>query len=187
MSFNTVDPSDQSDKYEVLFSEEEIQQRVSELAEEISKDYENDPDTPLVLICVLNGAVFFYSDLVKQIKHPNIICEFVSISSYGSGKESSREPKILLDTKNPLADKNVIVIEDIIDSGYSMGALLEILASKDPKSLKVCSLLVKDGRQEIEVPVGYAGFRIPRKLWVQGYGMDTGEEGRTLPFIIVID
>jgi hypoxanthine phosphoribosyltransferase len=165
------------DNFEILIPKETIQERLLQLAEEIDKDYENDPETELVLCGVLKGGVTFLADLSREIKHPKVRIDYMGVSSYGYETESSREPKITKDTDIPLFGKNVIIVEDIIDTGYSMATLLEIISARKPKSLKVCSLLSKPDRREINVPIDYLGFSID-DLWVEGYGLDTKERGR---------
>jgi hypoxanthine phosphoribosyltransferase len=168
--------------FEILFTQEEIEERVLGLAQEISKDYELDNKTPLLLIGVLKGAVPFLTDLSQQINHPNLYIDYMGVSSYNGNTTSNKEPKITLDTKIPIKGKNVIIVEDIVDTGYSIATLIDILQARKPKSLKVCALLSKPERREIEVPIDYLGFTIPN-LWVQGYGLDTNEEGRYWPYI----
>lgn len=178
---------DQKDKsneeFEVLFTESEIRERVHELGQEITKDYAEDPDTELVLIGILNGAAFFMTDLAREVEHPNLRCDFMSVSSYEQGTQSSRDPRFLLDAKTPLEGKNIILVEDIVDTGYSMETLLRILSARNPKSIKVCSLLSKPSRREIPVPIDYLGFEIP-DLFVVGYGLDKDGEGRNRREII---
>jgi hypoxanthine phosphoribosyltransferase len=169
--------------FEILFTCEQIQERVVQLGKEIEKDYEKDHNTPLILLGVLKGAVPFITDLTRNIQiHPIIRIDYIGVSSYGSGIQSSREPQITKDTQIPIWGKNIIVVEDIIDTGYSIDTLVNILKARNPKSLKICSFLSKPDRREIEVPIDYLGFEIP-DLWVQGYGLDTDEEGRHWPYI----
>ena len=168
--------------FEVLLTKEEIKERISGLAQEISQDYESDSKTPLLLIGVLKGAVPFLTNLSQQIDYPNLYIDYMGVSSYNGNTTSNKEPKITLDTKIPIKNKNVIIVEDIVDTGYSIATLTDILQARKPKSLKVCALLSKPERREIEVPIDYLGFTIPN-LWVQGYGLDTNEEGRNWPYI----
>lgn len=172
----------EDNRFEILFTEEQIQKRILQMAEEIDKDFENDPDTELILCGVLKGGAPFLIDLSRRLKHPRVRIDYIGVSSYGAQTESSREPRITMDTSIPLYSKNLIVVEDIIDSGYSMATLIRILSARDPKSLKVCSLLSKPDRREIDIPIDYLGFEIDN-LWVQGYGLDTDEEGRNWPYI----
>lgn len=168
--------------FEVLFTPEDIKQRVGELAWDISKDYSDDKDTPLVLMGVLKGATPFLVDLSRSVQHPNLLIDYIGVSSYGSETNSSREPQITLDARISIKGKNVIIVEDIIDTGYSINTLLDILKARRPNSLKVCTFLSKPSRREIDVPIDYLGFIIGN-LWVQGYGLDTNERGRNWPYI----
>lgn len=168
--------------FEILFTEEQIQQRVFELGEEISKDYKDDQETPLLLLGVLKGAGPFLADLSRRIQHPILYIDYMGVSSYGSDTTSSRAPRITLDSKISITDLNVIIVEDIIDTGYSIAMLMDILNARRPKSLRVCSFLSKPERREIEVPIDYLGFTID-DLWVQGYGLDTNERGRNWGYI----
>jgi hypoxanthine phosphoribosyltransferase len=149
---------------------------------EITKDYEDDPETPLVLMGVLKGATPFLVDLSRSIQHPNLYVDFIGVSSYGSGTTSSREPQITFDSRIPIKDKHVLIVEDIVDTGYSIATLIDILKARKPKSLKVCAFLSKPSRRELEVPIDYLGFAID-DLWVQGYGLDTDEKGRNWSYI----
>jgi hypoxanthine phosphoribosyltransferase len=169
-------------KDEVLFTEEQIKTRVQELAVEIAKDY---PQEKIILVGVLNGAFIFTSDLIREIARitPNVEVDFIKVTSYSSGKESSREPIIQMDVHTPLSGQNVILVEDIVDTGYSFQTLLAILQARSPKSLKTCAFLSKDGRREVDVPVDYLGFRID-DVWVEGFGLDSKGFGRGNPCII---
>jgi hypoxanthine phosphoribosyltransferase len=167
----------EQEKFEILFTEQEILERVNELGEQISKDYNNSKND-LVLVGILNGAFMFTSDLAKTIKHSSIYIDFMQVSSYNEGTESNREPKILSDTKRPIQGTDVIIVEDIVDTGYSIATLLKILEARGPNSIMVCSLLSKPSRREIEVPINYLGFEIP-DLWVLGYGLDENGRYRT--------
>ena len=178
------------EKREILFTEEEIQERVAELGEEISWDYK-DEKTDLVLLTILNGAAFFGSDLSREItkanqknnfNNYNIYLDFMGVSSYGEGKESSKNPKITKEADIDIEGKNVLIIEDLIDTGYSMRKLLDTLSIRNPKSIKVCALLSKESKREINVPLDYCGFKIP-DYWVEGYCMDSEKLERTHPFI----
>jgi len=168
--------------FEILFDEEQIKERVCEIAEEISNDYEREPNTPLLLIGVLKGATPFIIDLSRNIKHPNLVMDYMGVSSYGSGEESSRKPEIRLKNVISAENKNVIIVEDIVDTGYSINTVLKYLLEQNPKSLKVCAFLSKPERREINVPIDYLGFTI-NDLWVQGYGLDTNERGRNWPYV----
>lgn len=176
-NFESKDPD-----FETLFTPEQINQRISELAQDISSDYELDSNTPLVLLGVLKGAVPFSVNLAQKINHPNLLVDYIGVSSYNGNTTSNREPKITLDAKIPMGNKNIIIVEDIVDTGYSIATLIDIIKAKKPKSLKICTLLSKPDKREIDVPIDYLGFTIPN-LWVQGYGLDTDEVGRNWPYI----
>jgi hypoxanthine phosphoribosyltransferase len=167
---------------EVLIDEDALAGRVSELAEEVSSDY---AERDLLLIGVLKGAVFFMADLMRQITVP---CEvdFMAISSYGGTTDSSGVVRILKDLDLNIRDRNVLVVEDIIDSGLTLQYLMRNLRSREPASLEVCALLTKPARREIEVPVRYVGFEIPNRF-VIGYGLDFAERYRNLPYVGVLN
>lgn len=168
--------------FEILFTPEDIKLRVEELGYQISEDYSGEKDTPLILLGVLKGATPFLVDLSRSVQHPNLLIDYIGVSSYGSETTSSREPQITMDARIPLKGKNVIIVEDIIDTGYSIDTLLDILKARKPNSLKVCAFLSKPSKREINVPIDYLGFEIEDK-WVQGYGLDTNERGRNWPYI----
>lgn len=169
---------------EVLLSEEQIQHRIRELGEQISNDYS--ADDQLLLVCILRGGVMFLTDLMRAIRHPHAI-EFMAVSSYGVGRrETSGQTRITLDLNTDIQEKNVLLVEDIIDSGYTLASVLEMLSLRKPKSLNVCTLLDKAERREVYVPVKYTGFVIPNKF-VFGYGLDIDDYYRNLPFIGVVD
>ena len=167
---------------EILISEEQLKNRIRELGQEISADYAGDD---LMLICILRGGVLFLTDLMRQITVPHSI-DFMVVSSYGAGARESRgQVRITLDLTTSIADRNVLLVEDIIDSGNTIASVLELLNLRRPKSLKVCTLLDKAERRESEVPIDYRGFEIPNKF-VFGYGLDLDEYYRNLPFIGVL-
>jgi len=169
---------------EVLVTEDQLKNRIRDLGEEISRDYSEDND--LLLICILRGGVLFLTDLMRHIQVP-LSVEFMAVSSYGSGKrESTGHVRITLDLISDIHDRNVLVIEDIVDSGRTLASVLELLTTREPKSLSVCTLLDKSSRREVEVPLRYVGFSIPNKF-VFGYGLDIDEYYRNLPFIGVVD
>lgn len=169
---------------EVLISEEVIQKRIQKLGEKISKDY-SDSDS-LVLVCILRGGVMFLTDLMRAIHIPHAI-EFMAVSSYGSGaRESSGQIRISHDLNTDIRDRDVLLVEDIIDSGRTLESVLDMLSTRKPKSLEVVTLLDKVERREVEVPVKYVGFTIPNKF-VFGYGLDLDDYYRNLPFIGVVD
>src|SRR5687767_13960311 len=167
---------------EVLIDEEALAGRITELADEVSTDY---AQRDLLLIGVLKGAVFFMADLMRQITVP---CEvdFMAISSYGGSTDSSGVVRILKDLDINIRDRDVLVVEDIIDSGLTLQYLMRNLHSREPASLEVCALLTIQGRREIEVPVRYVGFEIPNRF-VIGYGLDFAERYRNLPYVGVLN
>jgi hypoxanthine phosphoribosyltransferase len=169
---------------ETLISGDQLQNRIKELGLQITRDYSGKGD--LVLICILRGGVLFLTDLMRQISLPHAI-EFMAVSSYGiGGRESSGQVRITLDLNVDIFDKNVILIEDIIDSGRTIAAVLDLLGTRKPKSICVCTLLDKAERREVHVPIKYIGFSIPNKF-VFGYGLDLDDYYRNLPFIGVVD
>jgi hypoxanthine phosphoribosyltransferase len=166
---------------EVLVEEEALRARIAELGEEISSDYEG---RDLLLIGVLKGAVFFLADLMRKLSIP---CEvdFMAISSYGASTDSSGVVRILKDLDINIEGRDVLVVEDIIDSGLTLSYLMRNLESREPATLEVCALLTKPDRREMEVPVRYVGFEIPNRF-VIGYGLDFGERYRNLPYVAVL-
>lgn len=169
------------DNIKVLLSEEEVERRIQEVAKQISEDYKG---KSIHLICVLKGGVFFTCELAKRITIP-VTLDFMSVSSYGNESESSGVVKIVKDLDEPLEGKEVLVVEDIIDSGRTLSYLMEILKSRSPKSLTICTLLDKPERREIQVDVSYTCFTIPDEF-VVGYGLDYAQKYRTLPYIGVV-
>jgi len=167
---------------EILVPADDLERRVRELAADVSRDYEG---KDLVLVGVLKGAVFFLSDLMREITVP---CEvdFMAVSSYGSQTDSSGVVRILKDLDINIEGRDVLVVEDIIDSGLTLSYLMRMLESRNPASLEVCALLTKPARREIDVPVRYTGFEIPNEF-VIGYGLDFGERYRNLPYVAVLD
>jgi len=169
---------------EVLITEELLQKRISELGEQISNDYRG--KGPLILVCILRGGVLFLTDLIRKISIPNAI-EFMGVSSYGiGGRESSGSVRLTLDLGVDIVGKHVLLVEDIIDSGRTINAVINLLATRGPASINVCTLLDKAERREVEVPIKYIGFSIPNKF-VFGYGLDIDDYYRNLPFIGVVD
>jgi len=167
---------------EVLIEEERLRGRVAELGEEISAAYAG---RDLLLIGVLKGAVFFMADLMR---HLTVTCEldFMAISSYGAATDSSGVVRILKDLDINIAGRDVLVVEDIIDSGLTLSYLMRNLEAREPASLEICALLTKPDRREIDVPVRYVGFEIPNRF-VIGYGLDFGERYRNLPYVGVLN
>lgn len=166
----------------VLISEEEVDKKVREMAAEISKAYEG---KTLHLVCVLRGGVFFMCELAKRLTIP-VTLDFMSVSSYGDGTESSGQIKIVKDLDDSIEGKNVLVVEDIIDSGRTLSKLMELLESRKPESLALCTLLDKPERRVVEVDVDYTGFQIP-DLFVVGYGLDCAQQHRNYPFVGVVE
>ncbi len=171
----------EADVAEILIDEEPLQVRIDELGREISADYEG---RDLLLVGVLKGAIFFLADLMRRLTVPCEI-DFMAISSYGDGTDSSGVVRILKDLDASIAGRDVLVVEDIIDSGLTLSYLMRSLTAREPASLEVCALLTKPERREIEIPVRYVGFDIPNKF-VIGYGLDYAERYRNLPYIGVL-
>lgn len=169
-----------NDQLTVLLSEEEIAERIAELGRKISEQYKG---KSVHLICVLKGGVFFMVELAKHITVP-VSMDFMCVSSYGDGTKSSGVVKIVKDLDEPVEGKNVLVVEDIIDSGRTLSSLLEILKNRKPESLRLCTLLDKPERRIVPVQVDYTGFEIPDKF-VVGYGLDDCQYLRNLPYIAV--
>jgi hypoxanthine phosphoribosyltransferase len=169
---------------ETLIDKKTLQNRILEVAEEINRDYAGMDS--LLLICVLRGGIVFLVDLMRHLTVPHQI-DFMAIASYGAGaRESDGNVRVTLDLQTNIRDKDVLLVEDIIDSGHTIAHVLELLSTRQPKSLKVCSLLDKAERREVVVPIHYRGFEIPNKF-VFGYGLDLDEYYRNLPFIGVVD
>jgi hypoxanthine phosphoribosyltransferase len=168
---------------EVMIPEEKLQQRIKELGAEISRDYNGQP---VLLVCILRGGVMFLTDLIRQITTP-VAIEFMAVSSYGRGaRESTGNVRITLDLISDISNCNVLIVEDIIDSGMTLASVIEILNARRPKSLEVCTLLDKASRREVQVPLRYRGFVIPNEF-VFGYGLDIDEYYRNLTFIGSVD
>lgn len=166
----------------VMLSEEEVNERIRQIGEQISKDFAG---KEIHLICVLKGGSFFMCELAKRITLP-LSLDFMSVSSYGSGTVSSGVVKIVKDLDDPIADKEVIVVEDIVDSGRTLSYLLKILQERHPKSLHLCTLLDKPDRRVTDVKADYTGFVIPDEF-VVGYGLDYDQKYRNLPYIGVVE
>jgi hypoxanthine phosphoribosyltransferase len=161
---------------------DELQRRVAELGAEISRDYAG---RDLFMMGVLKGAVFFVADLMRNVDVP---CEldFMAVSSYGSLTDSSGVVRILKDLDSSIEDKDVLIVEDIVDSGLTLNYLVRNLRARSPRSLEVCALLVKPGRRKIELPIRYVGFEIPNRF-VVGYGLDLDQRFRNLPYVAAMD
>jgi hypoxanthine phosphoribosyltransferase len=167
---------------EMIVPPDELQRRVTELAEEITHDYAG---RDLFMMGVLKGAVFFVADLIRQVDLP---CEldFMAVSSYGSLTDSSGVVRILKDLDVPIEGRDVLIVEDIVDSGLTLGYLLRSLRSRNPRSLEVCALLVKPQRRRVELPIRYTGFEIPNRF-VVGYGLDLDQRYRNLPYVAALE
>ena len=171
-----------SETIRVLLSEEEVDKRIAEIAAKISEDYNGEQ---VHMICVLKGGVFFTCELAKRLTIP-VSMDFMSVSSYGADTKSSGVVKIVKDLDEGIEGKNVLVVEDIIDSGRTLSYLLEYLRNRNPKSLKLCTLLDKPERRVVEVDVDYTCFDIPDEF-VVGYGLDYAQKYRNLPYIGVFE
>ncbi len=167
-----------SERVRVMLSEEEVDKRIKEIGDQISKDYEG---KQVHLVCVLKGGSFFMCELAKRIDVP-VSLDFMSVSSYGSETKSSGVVKIVKDLDEPLKDKDVLVVEDIVDSGRTLSYLLDMLESRGPADVKLCTLLDKPDRRVVDVKVDYTGFEIPDEF-VVGYGLDYDQKYRNLPYI----
>jgi hypoxanthine phosphoribosyltransferase len=168
---------------EILIDEDRLQTRIAELGARISADYEGQD---LLLVCILSGGVLFLTDLMRRITTPHQI-DFMAVSSYGSGsRKSTGHVRINFDLKTDIYNRNVILVEDIIDSGYTLKTVIDLLQTRHPRSLRICTLLDKAERREVVVPIDYAGFEIANEF-VFGYGLDIDEYYRELPFIAAVD
>jgi hypoxanthine phosphoribosyltransferase len=167
---------------EVLVGEEDLSRRVRELGEAISRDYAG---RPLLLVGVLKGAVFFLSDLMRFIDIP-VEVDFMAVASYGSATDSSGVVRILKDLDIAIEGRDVLIVEDIVDSGLTLQYLLRNLGSRNPATLEVCALLTKPDRRKVDLPTRYVGFEIPDRF-VIGYGLDYAERYRNLPFVAVLE
>lgn len=165
----------------ILVSHEEIAKRVAELGKQISEDYKGESVT---LVCTLRGASIFFADLVREIEG-DVEIDFIAVSSYGAGTKSSGEVKMIKDLSEPIKDKNVIIVEDIIDTGITLCYLKKLLLARAPKSLKVCSLLDKPSRRQVDFKGDYIGFEIENEF-VVGYGLDYGEKMRNFKDVCVL-
>lgn len=170
------------DKIRVLLTEEEVDAKIRALGKKISEDYAG---KSVHLVCVLKGGVFFMCELAKRIEVP-VSMDFMSVSSYGNGTSSSGAVRIVKDLDEPLEGKDVLIVEDIIDSGNTLHYLVEILYKRNPSSIKICTLLDKPDRRVADVKVEYVGFEIPDEF-VVGYGLDYAQRYRNLPYIGVVE
>jgi hypoxanthine phosphoribosyltransferase len=167
---------------ETLVSAEDLKRRVRELAAEISRDYAG---RDLVLVGVLKGAVFFLSDLMRALTIP-VEVDFMAVASYGSATKSSGVVRILKDLDASIDGRDVLIVEDIVDSGLTLQYLMRNLAGRDPRSLEVCALLIKPERRKVDLPTKYVGFEIPNRFAI-GYGLDHGERYRNLPYVAALE
>jgi hypoxanthine phosphoribosyltransferase len=168
---------------DVLISEAQIRERIVELAEEIRRDH--GPGTPIHFVAVLKGAFIFLADLVRQMKG-EVTCDFIALSSYGAGTQSSGEVRLLKDLDRGLEGRDVVIVEDIVDTGLTLAYLQEILRAREPHSLRTACLLSKPSRRKVDVSVDYVGFTIEDRF-VVGYGLDVDERYRHLPDICLMD
>ncbi len=172
-----------SENIRVMISEKEVDERIHEMAEAINRDYAGKDNVHL--ICILKGSVFVTTELAKRITIP-VTMDFMSVSSYGGGTESSGRVRIIKDLDESIEGKDVIIIEDIIDSGRTLRYLMDMLEGRKPASLKLCTLLDKPSRRVVDVKVDYTGFEIPDEF-VVGFGMDYDQKYRNLPYIGVVE
>jgi hypoxanthine phosphoribosyltransferase len=175
-------PSAASEVGEVLVSAEDLRRRVAELAEAITRDYAG---RSLLLVGVLKGAMFFLSDLMRLIEIP-VEVDFMAVASYGSATDSSGVVRILKDLDVVIEGRDVLIVEDIVDSGLTLQYLLRNLGSREPRTLEVCALLIKPQRRKVDLPTRYVGFEIPDRF-VIGYGLDYAERHRNLPFVAALE
>ena len=176
-AFSYASPSNQ-----ILITPEKLQARIHELGQQIQTDY---ADRQLVMVCILKGGVLFLTDLMRAV-HTRLAIDFMAVTSYGVGaRESTGVVRIIMDLERDIRGKHVLLVEDIIDSGRTLNYICEVLRAREPATLKVCTLLNKYERREIDVPLDYVGFNIPNEF-VFGYGLDVDELYRNLPFIGVL-
>ena len=167
---------------EVLVQSDELSHRVRQLGEEISRDYAG---KELFLVGILKGAVFFLSDLMRHLEVPCQV-DFMAVASYGSSTDSSGVVRILKDLDAPIEGREVLIVEDIVDSGLTLSYLMRTLKARDPASLEVCALLTKPERRKVNLPIRYEGFEIPNRFAI-GYGLDYAERYRNLPYVAVLE
>ena len=171
-----------TERAKILISENELKEKIREVASQISADYKGEE---VLFVGILKGCIHFYSDLTREVNLP-LTMDFMAISSYGSGTTSSGEVKMLKDLDKSICGKNVIIVEDIIDSGNTLSYLKRLLSSRQPKSVKICTLLDKPSRRKVDLQPDYCCFTIPDEF-VFGYGLDLFEEYRDLPYVAVVD
>ncbi len=171
----------EEDVGEILITTEDIREKTTELARQITADYQG---RELLLVCILKGGLMFLADLMREICLPLEI-DFMAVSSYGASTESSGVVRILMDLETSILGRNVLIVEDIIDTGRTLNYITQNLRTRQPASLKICTLLNKPARRVLDIPIDYVGFEIPDKF-VIGYGLDYGEIYRNLPFVGVL-
>ncbi len=174
--------TDDAEIGEILVPAEDLRQRVTRLAQDISRDYEG---KDLLMIGVLKGAVFFLSDLMRELEIP-VEVDFMAVASYGSATKSSGVVRILKDLDAAIEGRDVLIVEDIVDSGLTLQYLLRNLAGRNPASLEVCALLIKPERRKVELKTRYVGFEIPNRFAI-GYGLDYEERYRNLPYVAALE
>lgn len=167
------------EKIKILIDEEKLNTRIKQLADKISEDYKNEE---IVLVCILRGAVYFAIDLSKKITDSVVILDFMRASSYGNSKETTGNVELTIDLSTNIENKNVIIVEDIIDSGYTLNYLYDYLKKKNPKTLKICVLLDKKERRQKDIRIDYTAFEVENKFIV-GYGLDYENKYRNLPYV----
>jgi hypoxanthine phosphoribosyltransferase len=165
-----------------IVTQEEMRNRIRELSRQITADY---TDKDLILVGILKGAYAFYADLARAIRLP-LRVDFLVVRSYGARARSSGKVKMVTDLTEDIAGRDVLLVEDIVDSGLTVQYLMKTLAKRKPKSIKVCTLLSKPGRRQVDVPIDYIGFKIPNQ-YVVGYGLDYQQKYRNLPYLAVLD
>jgi hypoxanthine phosphoribosyltransferase len=168
---------------EILITETQIKSRLIEIGTQITNDFLNSKES-LVIIALLKGAAVFAADLIRNIDLP-LELDFIIATSYGDGMKSSKEVRIIQDVQIPIRNKNVVIVDDIIDTGFTLSKIIQILEAKGPKEIKICTLLDKKETRENRVPIDYFGFEVPNKF-VVGYGMDFGQYYRNLPYIGIL-
>ncbi|MBL4845844.1 MAG: hypoxanthine phosphoribosyltransferase [Planctomycetes bacterium] len=168
--------------FEPLYSADQLRERIAELGKQISTDLAESDN--LVVVCVLKGAIVFMSDLIRYLPH-NVTCDFLRLSSYQGGTQSTGTVRFDFDLTQPIKGKDVLIVEDIVDTGLSMHFLLKALSAREPRSLKICTLLDKPARRKREVPISYTGFQIENRF-VIGYGLDLEGRYRNLPYIAAL-
>ena len=170
------------EQIEILISESEISARINALAHDISQNYSQTKQ--LVVVGLLRGSFVFIADLVRHLDLP-VEVDFMTVSSYGNKMVSSRQVRIIQDLETDIKDRDVLIVEDIIDTGHTLGQVIDILKTRAPRSLKICTPLNKPSRREIDVPIHWVGFDIPDEF-VIGYGIDYAQQGRNLPHIAIV-